>query len=526
MKLLATSDLHLGRHSSLPFEESDAELTASAHTWHRIVDLAIREDVDAVLMAGDLVDQANRFYEAASTLEKGIRRLVDARIPVVMVSGNHDHDVLPEVVRRLTAESSGSETGSVTGPDGTLGDTDAGSVIGSAAGSGAHSGGDSESNSEGGPLVHLLGRNGRWETRTITVRSGEKLQVTGWSFPEQMSRYSRNPMDSFEPPPRSSLVSVGLLHCDVNQSDSPYAPVAADDFNDSGLDYWVLGHIHKKIIWRKSAPEVFYPGAPHPFDAGERDAGSVYMIDTAGSSWQVPVAPVRYLTLRYEVADMPDSQLRGDFLDRLRETAGDPEVRSDALRLLVLTVLCRGTASNIKRFMDLQGDHHGEMISVGEDLRAVMRKWVEEPVVETDLEKLAENSNPAGLLASWILHLDRKRVTGSGDDGEGGGPGDKAAQDDGVSHDAGVSKETGISQKTGVSQDASSADSEYPDELRRLLDACREEYRALAAHSVFKPVVDGGQVPPEPDEDMIEALFRSRAMTLLQTLITQAEDRK
>jgi DNA repair protein SbcD/Mre11 len=474
VKLLATSDLHLGRHSSLPFEESEADLTASAHTWHRIVDLAIREDVDAVLLAGDLVDQANRFYEAASTLEKGIRRMVDARIPVVMVSGNHDHEVLPEVVRRLTVDSAGNGPGSIAGSDDATADTAAGSL----AGTRAEPDGDPGSAS----LVHLLGRNGRWETRTITVRSGEQLQVTGWSFPEQQSRYSRNPMDSFEPPPQTGLLSVGLLHCDVNQPDSVYAPVAADDFNGTGLDYWVLGHIHKKIKWRESAPEVFYPGAPHPFDAGERDAGSVYIIDTAGSSSQVPVAPVRYLTLRYEVTDMPDSQLRGDFLDRLRETAADPEVRNDVMRLLVLTVLCRGTASNIKLFMDLQDDHHGEMISVGEDLRAVVRKWVEEPVVETDLEKLAENSNPAGLLASWILHLDRKRAAGSGE--------------------------------------------EYPDELRRLLDACREEYRTLAAHSVFKPVVDGGQVPPEPDDDMIETLFRSRAMTLLQTLITQAEDRK
>ena len=486
MKLLATSDLHLGRHASLPFEESDADLTASAHTWHRIVDLAIREDVDAVLLAGDLVDQANRFYEAASTLEKGIGRLVDARIPVVMVSGNHDREVLPEVIQRLQVEKEPSTVE---------------------------------------PTVHLLGRNGRWETRTITLRNGERLQVTGWSFPENDPRYRRNPMNTYEAPPQSGLVSVGLLHCDVNQSDSVYAPVASVDFNDTGLDYWVLGHIHKQIVWRESAPEVFYPGAPHPFDAGEPEAGTVRIIDTAGSTAVVPVAPVRYLTLRYEMPDLPDSRLRGDFLDRLRETAGDPEVRSDALRLLVLTVLCRGTASNIKRFMDLQSDHQGEMISVGENLWAVVRKWVEEPVVETDLEKLAENSNPAGLLASWILHLDRKRAAGSSGDAEGDGPGDAEGDESGDAE--GDESGGGSSQDAGASELANSnASTDYPAELRRLLDACREEYRTLAAHSVFKPVVDGGQVPLEPDEDMIEELFRSRAMTLLQTLITQAEDRK
>ena len=506
MKLLATSDLHLGRHSSLPFEESDPGLTASAHTWHRIVDLAIREDMDALLLSGDLVDQSNRFYEASAELEKGIRRLMDARIPVVMVSGNHDHEVLPELVQRLTADQPGR--GTDRGTDrGTGRGTDKGPGRGSgrepgrgsgssaapdAPTSGTDSGSraESEGDTEAGPLVHLLGRNGRWETRTITVRNGEQLQVTGWSFPEQQSRYSRNPMETYEPPPQSGLVSVGLLHCDVNQSDSVYAPVASTDFNGTGLDYWVLGHIHKQIVWRDSAPEVFYPGAPHPFDAGEAEAGIVRVLDTDAGSSVVPVAPIRYVTLKYEVADAPGSRMRGDFQDRLRMLAEDPAMRSDALQLLVLTVWCRGTASVLNRFLDVQKENEGEYITVGEDMRAVVRKWVEEPQVETDLEKLAENSNPAGLLASWILHIDRKQVSGVAPGGQDGGV------------------------------------AEYPEELRELLDACRDEYRTLAGHGVFKPVVDGGQVPSEPTDEMIEALFRTRAMTLLQTLITQAEDRK
>ncbi len=456
MKLLATSDLHLGRHSSLPFEESDPGLTASAQTWHRIVDLAIREDMDALLLAGDLVDQSNRFYEASAELEKGIRRLVDARIPVVMVSGNHDHEVLPELVQRLQGENTPSD----------------------------------EKGPSDEPLVHLLGRNGRWETRIITARNGEQFQVTGWSFPEQQSRYSRNPMETYEPPPQSGLVSVGLLHCDVNQSESVYAPVASADFNETGLDYWVLGHIHKQIVWRESAPEVFYPGAPHPFDAGEVEAGTVRVLDTDGGSSVVPVAPIRYVTLVYKVNDGPESRMRGEFQDELRAVAENPAIRSDALQLLVMTVRCRGTVSVLNRFMEMQGDHEGAYITVGEDLRAVVRKWVEEPQVETDLEKLAENSNPAGLLASWILHIDRNMAAGVAAAGQDGG------------------------------------EAEYPEELRELLDAFRNEYRTLAAHGVFKPVVNGGQVPSEPTAEMIESQFRTRAMTLLQTLITQAEDRK
>lgn len=423
MKLLATSDLHLGRHSSLPLDESDDDITASTRTWHRIVEYAVREEMDAVLMAGDLVDEANHFYEATYELEKGINRLADAGVPVVMVSGNHDHNVLPEMVDRIQSE-----------------------------------------------FVHLLGRDGRWESRTITVRSGEQLMVTGWSYPQNQARFLRNPMDSFVKPHHDGLPAVGLLHCDVDQSGSAYAPVASADFESTTLDYWILGHIHKPVTFRSQAPEVFYPGAPHPFDAGESETGFLRIITTGNRTSTVSLTPVRFRNLVFEVPEVDENRMRGMFLEKLKEVAEDPDIRSDELRLLVLTVRCRGTVTALQRFLGVHQDLTTEYMAVDDHLQAVVRKWIEEPRTDVDLKRLARNSDPAGLLASWLSQME------AGD---------------------------------------------LSEELEQLLTECREEYRNLAGHRVFEPL----KKSVKPDEDMIREMFRSRGMILLETLLKQVEGR-
>jgi DNA repair exonuclease SbcCD nuclease subunit len=88
-KVLHTSDCHLGSGGN---EEAAFSLA---------IDLAISEDVDAVLIAGDLFDHA-RVPE--SLLEWTAKQLDRLKRPVVMIPGNHDafHD--SSVYRRFEPE--------------------------------------------------------------------------------------------------------------------------------------------------------------------------------------------------------------------------------------------------------------------------------------------------------------------------------------------------------------------------------------------------------------------------------------
>ena len=62
------------------------------------------------LLAGDVVEQEDDFYEAYGDLRRGVDRLAAAGIPVLAVSGNHDVQVLPRP-RRCGARLSSARAG-------------------------------------------------------------------------------------------------------------------------------------------------------------------------------------------------------------------------------------------------------------------------------------------------------------------------------------------------------------------------------------------------------------------------------
>lgn len=112
MKLLATSDWHLGR---LLF---GVHLTDDqAVVLDQFVQLARDERPDAIIIAGDVFDRAVPPPEAIELLDDILARLVlDVKCPVVMIAGNHDSPVRLGFGGRLMAGSGLHVCGTI-GPD-------------------------------------------------------------------------------------------------------------------------------------------------------------------------------------------------------------------------------------------------------------------------------------------------------------------------------------------------------------------------------------------------------------------------
>ena len=95
MKLLAIGDIQLGRiPSRLPEELAGrAHGLGPAEAWHWAVDAAIAAGAKAVLLAGDVVERADDFFEAYRELSRGVKRLADADIAIIGVAGNQAGDL-------------------------------------------------------------------------------------------------------------------------------------------------------------------------------------------------------------------------------------------------------------------------------------------------------------------------------------------------------------------------------------------------------------------------------------------------
>ncbi|MFE4497326.1 exonuclease SbcCD subunit D [Streptomyces niveus] len=85
MRFLHTSDWHLGRS----FHRVSL-LDAQAAFLDHLVASALTHEVDAVLVAGDVYDRAVPPLSAVELFDRALHRLAEARVPTVMISGNHD----------------------------------------------------------------------------------------------------------------------------------------------------------------------------------------------------------------------------------------------------------------------------------------------------------------------------------------------------------------------------------------------------------------------------------------------------
>jgi len=289
MRILCSGDLHIGRGSSKIPAYGDRSFSCSA-TWDRIVDSAIDHKVGLVLLSGDLVDRANRRYEAYGALERGVNRLIKHKIRTCAVAGNHDFDVLPVIARNLDPH-----------------------------------------------YFTLLGKNGEWEETTVDFEGESALRLVGWSFPKNEVRY--NPLESYNISSDGVLPVLGMLHTELDTKESKYAPVAVHDLQRQDVALWLLGHIHIPQIIRSSLGQiVLNPGSPQAMDPGECGPHGPYIVEILGNRVLEPVqlrlSSVVYNYFDIDVGGINDelqcqSRIRQELHTRLTAENGD----NDALRV-------------------------------------------------------------------------------------------------------------------------------------------------------------------------------------------------
>jgi DNA repair protein SbcD/Mre11 len=367
VRILAAGDLHLGKSpGGIPGNPMEC---TTRFTWNRIVELCIEMDIDMLFLTGDIVDRDNRYFEATGLLQTGFLKLRKAGIPVYMVAGNHDHDVLRQIFRGRKNEN-----------------------------------------------VHLLGSDGTWELLHYH-KGGQVIQVAGWSFSSQY--VYDNPLISFNTLNiNPDYPAIALLHCEVAGGDSRYGPVGLPDLLSTRIDAWVLGHIHKPAVLNQQDPAVIYPGSPLAMSARETGAhgAALLTVDDTGrlSHGFIPVSPLRFESIPVDITgsdSIEDVRIRiiraidQDACNRIREHEG--------LQWLVYDIILQGEHINPNE-VSLWGEegikdfrHETE-----EGISIIIRKLesLASPMIE-DLVKLAGTPSPAGKLAQTILAIEKGERT-------------------------------------------------------------------------------------------------------------------
>ncbi|MEU5857213.1 DNA repair exonuclease [Nocardiopsis dassonvillei] len=335
MKLLHAADLHidsplrgLDRYPGAPAEHLR---NATRTAVDNLVDLALEEEVTAVLLAGDIYDGSWRDVNTGLYFTEQMRRLREADIPVFMISGNHDAEnkmtmklTLPDNVHRFPAQSAGSSV-----------------------------------HEDLGLAVH--GQSFAQAKVTDDLAAGYRSAVPG-------------------------LFNVGLLHTslDGRPGHDRYAPCNLERLVDHGYGYWALGHIHKREVVHGDGVHVVFPGNTQGRHAGETGpkgctlvtvdgSGSVTGLehrdlDTAARWHEVPVRMTDALDLD-DACGLVERELQS----RVTDHAVDGRV--DAVRVVAV-----GASEAHTALLTRREGFTAEVRGLGQDYPSV---WIEKVRVDT-----------------------------------------------------------------------------------------------------------------------------------------------
>ncbi len=375
-KILFVGDMHLGKRPSIPeLEASSIDLASSdldpRTAWFAIVDYAIAEKIDALALAGDLVDSDDDLFEGRALLEKGIHKLTAAGISVCAVAGNHDTLIMPQLAQSI-------------------------------------------------PQLHLLGPGGTWSEFQVTGQ-GNTVRLVGWSFPSR--HHSTSPLSTPPSETNADFITLGLLHCDLGSQRSQYAPVSVSELEKTGYQGWLLGHVHQP----GSVPDFaqlpappFYLGSISGTDRSETGIHGPVLV-SVGNDGSINAQRIALAPLHWDELDVPmdslfpgpdeepwDTRLRNHLMAVLDGLPHWKNPRLAHIKALGLSITLTGKVTEpnrVARAMEaiLRSDH--PLASPVHSQAVFIRKLTCAVTTLVDLSDLVEREDLPGLLARQILIL-------------------------------------------------------------------------------------------------------------------------
>ena len=320
--------------------------TATREALYQLVDLAIKENVDFLIIAGDLYDGDWPDYKTGLFFVGQMGRLNKEGIPVYLLHGNHDAE--SQITKRLELPAN----------------------------------------------VHVFGAR-----KPETFGVGElSVALHGQSF--QQRDVTDNLVLGY-PSSVSGAFNIGVLHTGLGGmgGHANYAPCSLDDLVNKGYDYWALGHVHQTAMLHKR-PHIVFPGnlqGRHVRETGAKGAYLVTVEDNDITDFvSVPCDVVRWAVLS---VPLNDANSMGKVTDQIRVALESAVADEPDGRLLVFRIVLGG-CTEIHGQLVASEDHvlaeaRASALGLGEEVA-----WVEKVVIATDAildpETLAQREDAIG----------------------------------------------------------------------------------------------------------------------------------
>lgn len=295
-RFIQCGDLHLGTPfkyiKSLGKQVDEAVNRATYRSFEAIVDLAIEQQVQAVLITGDIYDSDTHNLESQVRFAYECERLSAHSIPVFLVQGNHD-----------PAES---WLRNIRLPD----------------------------------MVHIFSAT-QSERKALFSKGKVVAYIYGISCSEQNRADN---VAQFLKPWADDPFSIGIFHGTVGSTPDHevVGPTSLSELTESPMKYWAIGHIHKRQILHE-APYVVYAGNTQGLHKKEVGAKGCYLVDVSATG-QVSMqfqetAPIRFEQVTIDISSLTNNS---DIVEMIRHKK---EMLRKLKKQVLLEIILTGTGT-------------------------------------------------------------------------------------------------------------------------------------------------------------------------------------
>ena len=313
---------------------------ATRKAFINLIQLSIDENIDFLVMSGDLYDGDWKDYSTGLFIRAQLVRLHDRGIPVYMIAGNHDAESV--ITKTLSLPKN----------------------------------------------VHVFSTR---TTESIEV-PGHPVVIHGRGFPKRA--VPENLVLEY-PAAVANKFNIGLLHTSLTgrTGHGTYAPCNENDLRQKGYSYWALGHIHKPEVVSED-PWIVFSGNSQVRNVGEvgpRGCRLVSVNDTLeveGIEWH-DLDVVRWHILEVDLVGITEE---GDAFAHVSSSMAKAIAESDG-RLIAARLVFKGATS-------LHGSLHRETERWSAELHARAQDqgsdalWIEKIKLSTtplyNVQELAE----------------------------------------------------------------------------------------------------------------------------------------
>jgi len=358
MKFIHCADIHLdtplqglAQYPGAPINEIR---NATRRAFEKVLDAAISEKVDFLIIAGDLYDTGLKSFESALFFNKQMARLKDAGIAVYLIYGNHD--AASKLIKQLRP------------PDN----------------------------------VHIFRSS---QPHTFS-NDNLRVAVHGQSFatPEITEDLAAN-----YPPPVTGFFNIGVLHTNLAgiSEHANYAPCSLETLKNKGYQYWALGHVHNRQILCVD-PYIVYPGnsqGRHGKEQGEKSCELVTVAEAGAINIEsISTSVVPWIEV---VIDASACQTADEVYEKLRISLGGLVSRGKE-RVTALRLKFSGTTDAHAELSHDPEQVRNEGISIANECGNGLL-WVERVQVSTmprlDRDALLKREDPIGEIVRIIAAL-------------------------------------------------------------------------------------------------------------------------